>query len=588
MQALMAAAADGRSWEEVRRSLTELDPDRKDLSLEPFVLAFSYSLLERSGKRRERVGSPFGAMVAGEGWRFPPALSELDGSHLEAWVAALDETDDPVLNARLADLLFERRAGSRPDHYARRACDSLMQLVQRDDWSLMERARLTTRALELARAVGDHERVGTVIAQALAFVEADIESDSGGPGVSLMPLRSLVDLPVEERPSDLDDVLVRVQDRYGDDPYITDSVAELRARLLNQEDMSELRRQQVARWREEATKGDTMMRVFRLERALELAGAFGMKEEAEELRAELGEIKPGELDLKEISAEVEIPRAEVERFLSLFRSAPSWERGLDLLAAQPPPGGSPEDLEAQVDQIMTESPLQFLFSKAIIGPESAGAIFKATDPASHKRVALSEERARAAGFWALFAAEALDLVSQSFERPTHAALTEYFTGELIEPEVAERMARALEMYWDGEVDECAHLLVPRIERVIREMARRVGLPVFREPVGDKPGGVVGLGSLLHDVAGAFADPGWHAYLVVLLSDPLGMNLRNAISHGLLTRVGKPTAALLIQVACLLSTFGLTGPSEDPVAPTGAAPDPPSTAESEDGDTSSTS
>lgn len=269
-----------------------------------------------------------------------------------------------------------------------------------------------------------------------------------------------------------------------------------------------------------------------------------------------------------------MPREEVERFLTLFRNARSWEHALNILGAQPPPGGSPEDLEAQVEQIMTESPLQFLFSKAIIGPESAGAIFRAMDPASHKRVALSEERAAAASFWALFAAEALDVIFQTFNRPTHAALTDYFTGELIEPEVAERMARALELFWDGEADESAHLLVPRIERVVREMARRVGLPVFREPVGDKPGGVIGLGSLLHDVAGAFADPGWHAYLVVLLSDPLGMNLRNAISHGLVGRVGKPTAALLIQVSCLLSTLGLAGPDEEPTPPSGAATDPP--------------
>src|SRR5262249_41659798 len=131
----------------------------------------------------------------------------------------------------------------------------------------------------------------------------------------------------------------------------------------------------------------------------------------------------------------------------------------------------------------------------------------------------------------------------------------------------------LELFWDGEPDESAHVLVPRIERVVREMARRVGLPVFREPLGEKPGGVIGLGSLLHDVGGAFADLGWHAYLVVLLSDPLGMNLRNAISHGLIARVGKPTAALLIQVACLLSTFGLTGPDAEPTPPKGAGPEP---------------
>lgn len=573
IEALKTSAEGASSWEDIRAKLRDLDPEGEDEALRPFYFAFSYCLLERTSKRRDRAGGPFGAMVAGEGWQFPPALADIEQGDVEAWAGAFDALDVPILRARLGDLLWERRSQPRPDLWARAACDSLLALVERDDWSAIERARLLTRALELARAVGDEERARSVVEKAEAFVEADIASDQGGPGVSLVPLRSLVDLRPEERPEALDDLLVRVGERYGADPYITDAVAELRARLLDDDARQELRRGQVARWREEATKGDTMMRVFRLEQALELARTFGLQEEVEELRRELGDIRPDQLDLKEISAEVEIPREEVDRFLSLFRNAPTWQAALNILAAQPPPGGSPADLEAHVEEIMADSPLQFLFSKAIVGPESAGAIFRATDAASHKRVALAEERARAAGFWGLFAADALDVVAETFERPTRAALTEFFIGELIEADVAERIARALELYWDDQPDESAHLLVPRLERVIRGMARRVGVPVFREPEGEKPGGVEGLGSLLQDISGAFADPGWHAYLVVLLSDPLGLNLRNVISHGLTPQVGRPAAALLLQAACLLSSFGLAQPEQEPKPPTGAAPAP---------------
>jgi hypothetical protein len=68
---------------------------------------------------------------------------------------------------------------------------------------------------------------------------------------------------------------------------------------------------------------------------------------------------------------------EVESFLSNFRDAASWQDALQFLAAQPPSGGSPADLEAYVEELMAEAPLQFLVTKAIIGPESAGAIFAA-------------------------------------------------------------------------------------------------------------------------------------------------------------------------------------------------------------------
>lgn len=567
--ALTEATDGASSWEEIRTHLQEREHEFQNEQLRPFQFAFSYSLLERTSKRRDRAGGPFGSMVAGEDWRYPPAVPDIAESDVEAWAEAFDALEAPVIRARLGDLLWERRWQPRPDLRARAACDALLVLVGRDDWKAIERARLLSRALELARAVGDDERKQSAVNASLSFVEADIAADQGGPGVSLVPLRSLVDLAPEERPEPLDDLLVRVGERYGADPYIADAVAELRVRMLDKVGRQDLRRGQVARWREEATKGDAMMRVIRLEQALELAKTFELQDEAEEVRRELGGIRPEQLDLKEISAEVEIPREEVDRFLSLFRDAPSWQNALNLLAAQPPPGGSPADLEAHVEQIMTDSPMQFLFSKAIIGPESASPIFRATDTTSHKRVALAEERARAASFWGLFAADALDIVAEAFERPTRVALTEFFTSELIDAEVAERMARALELYWDQQPDESAHLVVPRLERVIRGMAQRVGVPIFREPQGDKPGGVEGLGSLLQDISGAFSDPGWHAYLVVLLSDPLGLNLRNAISHGILPRAGRPVAALLLQAGCLLNSLGLTEPEQTPKPPAGA-------------------
>jgi hypothetical protein len=91
----------------------------------------------------------------------------------------------------------------------------------------MERVTFLSRALELTRAVRDSERQARVIDAMTAAVEADLASDDGGPGVSLWPLRALVDLPEAERPDSLDRLLVRVDERYGEDPHISESVAEL-------------------------------------------------------------------------------------------------------------------------------------------------------------------------------------------------------------------------------------------------------------------------------------------------------------------------------------------------------------------------
>ena len=142
--------------------------------------------------------------------------------------------------------------------------------------------------------------------------------------------------------------------------------------------------------------------------------------------------------------------------------------------------------------------------------------------------------------------------------PKHAALSRFLAGDLVEESVAERFARALELFWAEEFDESAHVLVPRIECVLRGTAHQLGIQVVWQPRPDKDvGGVEALGALLRDLGGIaacswFVDSGWHAYLVNLLTDPLGLNLRNRISHGLHGNVDSIDAALLVQASLFLA------------------------------------
>jgi hypothetical protein len=566
------AAATADSWDSVGTGLRARDPDGEDPRLRPFILAFGYTLHERFSSTRERAGEPFGAMIAGEGWRFPPALSDIDEDDVDAWREAVTAVDDPIVQARLGDLLWERKARPDPHLAAGAACDGLLRVAENPAWHGMYRVRCLSRALELARETRDDARQSAVVERMIAFADQDLGSTGGGPGLPLGVLRPLVALPTQERPEGLDDLLQRVVEKYRADPYIIDSVADLRSRLLDDPGRQELRQEQVKRWREEAAKGDGMLRVHRLEQALEIARSYGLNDEANELRRELGAIGPEELGLTRISAEVEMPREEVERFLQSFEDASGWQEAMRTLAAQGPPGGAPQELADQVDQLMEEHPMQFLFTKALVGPDNATPIFRAATREDHHRLAVAEQRAQQARVWGMFCAQALQRIGRRDDRPTRAALTEFLTGDFIDAEVAERIARAIELYWEEQFDESAHVLVPRLERVLREMARQVGIPVVREPrPGREVGGVEMLGGLLRDLEGAFADASWHAYLLNLLADPLGLNLRNNISHGLHGTVGPVDASLLIQAALLLAGMSLERVENPPEPPAGAGP-----------------
>src|SRR5262249_52088116 len=126
----------------------------------------------------------------------------------------------------------------------------------------------------------------------------------------------------------------------------------------------------------------------------------------------------------------------------------------------------------------------------------------------------------------------------------------FFSTPLIPEETAERIARSLYLYWQDNPDESCHVIMPRIESTIRNLARDLGLVVFREPQRGKPGSIRSLGDIIWSLKG-FMDESWRRYLWNLLCDPIGTNLRNRVSHGLLTKAEKSDAALLIHVVCYL-------------------------------------
>ncbi|MBS1870813.1 MAG: DUF4209 domain-containing protein [Actinobacteria bacterium] len=65
-----------------------------------------------------------------------------------------------------------------------------------------------------------------------------------------------------------------------------------------------------------------------------------------------------------------------------------------------------------------------------------------------------------------------------------------------------------------------------------------------------------LGELLHALRPSFPLPGWPAYLFHLPSDPLGLNLRNVIAHGIRASIERTDAALLLHAAAFLRTLGV--------------------------------
>jgi hypothetical protein len=511
--------------------------------------AFDYDLAEREEEERRSTWGPWAPMIETQQGAYPPALTGVAIDTLGLWAEAADDLRDlPLAASRLNDLLWERRYGDSPYLRAQFAIDAYLALAPGLVEPLLA-AQSLIRALELARSINDAGRESQAIAACVAASRVSMAAGEAQPGVSLRLIEALGSLPPSRQPAELDRLIDEAYRTYGDDPWIAQTVVDLKvARTPDPEDTIELRRAQVLRWIDAANKAEGLVRMSFLQRALEAAELHGLKDESTQLLRELQSISADDLDLKTVSAAVNIPTDQVEEYVNAFMGQ-TWEESLERLGALAPPSGDYERNLADVQQLAVSYPLQFLLTKVVLGPDNTRVAIVSSKE-EHENAALAEQEARSIAIAAIFSADVLERVRSRFGEPPTSDVGDYFTTPEITSVIAERLARAVELFWLGQYDECVHVILPRLEAVIRNMCRDMGFVVIKEPQGAKPGGVRTLGELIRGLKGHY-DESWRRYLWNLLAEPLGTNLRNLYLHGLVPPGSREHAALLVQAACHL-------------------------------------
>lgn len=547
LQLIRSAARGASSSHDLTARLEHVDDP--ELSVRPAVLAFGFHFLTQTDtEARDRRSGPWGPMVELNGHQFPPHLESIDEHVVNVWQQMVEAIDAPSVQARCGDLLWVRKYGSRPDQAARACIQGYLALAANEDWSVMERTEGLARSLEIARELRDDQLAADVASSLSAAADREMSSDERRPGVTLRLLQPLVTLPAELRPDGLLEQFVAAQALYGSDPYIAQAASESIAQLSAPEMRRGIDQRVVRRWIEEAGKGDALMRIIRLQQALELALASGLGDEADEVRVLMAAVDADDLELKRVEAEVVLPRAPVDAFCEHV-STLELPDALRAFGAQGPPTGRPTEAERATAEGLRESPLLGLIPRVVLGESYPTPIFVADTPERRQRLEVAQHRARSAQIWGVAAASILDAISAG-HAPSKEDLETALTTSLLSPDLRERIARAFELHFEGEYDECVHLLAPRLEAALRSTADAAGVPVIIPPRGEEPGGVVSLGEILNSLQGRF-DEGWRLYLTTVLTDRLALNLRNAVSHGTRSSFGVTDAALLLHVACFL-------------------------------------
>jgi hypothetical protein len=318
-----------------------------------------------------------------------------------------------------------------------------------------------------------------------------------------------------------------------------------------QTERMEARSFEVDEWTAEAARCGGVKRRFALQRAVELAREHGVPGRLDDLRRQLDNLAGEPLTMGTLSVPIEIPTEEVDRYVDAFVAESGWEESLNRFgwSSGSPPSGDADRNAALIEELRAETPLQYLIPKMIVD-DKGRPVASAKDDASHTRLAILQHEQMGILLWADLAMLALERIAAKHGPPASSSLEAFFESEVIDADQAKKLARAVQLYLDGQYDESAHILVPRLEAVLRKMARLVRIPVFRETFKSETGGVAPLGSLLHAMSGRI-DESWRRYLLNALVEPLGLNLRNRISHGLVGEVHRRESIVLIHIACHL-------------------------------------
>lgn len=527
--------------------------------------AFDYMLLNasREAERYDDVG-PFGPVHHLVGREpYPPPLDTVPDETVSLWAKLRELVTHPYLRARLNDLLWERQWSERPYLDALTAIDAYLEYAPMVDG--IESSEALERAFRLARALKDHNRACRVVEAALRLAEIGLETAAPFPGVVLGLLDIALTYSEEDARRRAADLLSHAMDVF-DDPWIQEQIIgrQLTAASDGPEQKRETQRRSVDLWREQAAAITGMKRMFFLERALEHARIHGFPEEAEEIRSELQELEFDAGEMQSISTEVELPGDYIENTIAWICSVDNWGDCLSRLLSLGPLSGSLQQNRETVRQQARQSVFLNVMVQYVRGPGNE-TIFTARSDEDRVDLALARQESMAIDMASYIAAETLDRFRATHGNSPRAELEAFFTTPFIERSTAERIAASVEHYAHRRFDECVMVLLPRIERTIRELLRKIGQPVWREPPRRSKQQRFGqqrpLWTLLSQLENKM-DEDWRSYFVTLLVKPLGHNLRNLYMHGLVDQTTREHAAALIHAVTYLAALRPEAPHRD--------------------------
>jgi hypothetical protein len=544
------------------------------------------------GDRRNKDsvwGTYFAPMMSGRNASgldlLSPDIKNLDADVVTHWEEQARVCRSPVMRARYSDLVWDLKRAITKDkpnpEYARIAIDSYLEAADKKFYPMqIVGIQWLGRALDLSRSINDPERTKGIVDFMFEFYDRVAQPNLVGMWIFLFDNLYGEKLTTPDQESriiaNLEAMLALTSDTKPSDTgvYLTLNPwgAEAAAQRLGQHYRRDNDKQNVDRvmlsygkaFEQMARDAGPMMAMAWLQPVIERYEQEGMKAEAERLQviaAEKG--KNIASDLKTVSVNVEVKPEDVDKLIEHLVGSGDLKTSLGRVAGYFIPKAN--DVRKLLENLRADAPLQSMIPITMIEHDGfptakIGSIDEDADGRLHMQLG------RTINFYQPFLEHALTKLREQYTPTVDDILDFLCQSPLFAENRTGLLKDGLSAYEQGDFIKAIHVLVPQVEHTLHTFLGRLGIP-SRKTVRNQAGitDAKNMNEVLGDarMREKLTENLWRYLSVVYIDRRGGLNLRNDLAHGLVSResFNKHVADLVFHTLLALSLMRTPKKSE---------------------------
>jgi hypothetical protein len=536
-------------WLNCQEAIKASGTKPEDVELEKLEWALDYFLNFQENSSE----TPYEPRIKSNEFAYPPEFSQLTEDNFLIWADLLKMFSGSILiRARIADLLWVNRFGNDSHKYALTAHSDYLEIATNFAWRNIYKSNILRRSMNLARELRIEALTEKSASAYLELISDSLSSNLNEPGVYLDLIEDLIDGKHEELYPSLESLVESAELLLKDDPFNLDILLEIKIRLSDRsEKQNPIMRQRMNSWEVAARKSSGLIKLLHFQKALELAERYSFKEDKPRILKKIEESGNETMsEMSPIMASVEIPQEKIAKYIDQFCSSDKFEINIALFASHCPIPSDLERRENEAKVLIADFPLQSLFAKTIM--DSNGLPIRTVDsPEDHLEHRMIETDSLQIALWGDFSYQILSRILNSRQQVMQSLSEIISNCPFISDNDTDRILNTIDHFISGNYEESAHLLLPRIEKLLRQALQFLNKPTYRQPISNSSDGKqIQLAKILHEFKRLMPE-NIRIYLKNLLVETTSLNLRNLTLHGLKLEITKVEAALLIHATLMI-------------------------------------